>query len=319
MGYATLTIDQRGSRLDWVAPGVLRLSVGDSTSHRIGLNTLRRIVVHGDVPLSSTLLRAAQEAGVAVVLCAGRGPGTPVHLLSAPHGRLRLRQAQHRCLGDPACCLAVARNLVMAKLAQQQRWLTLHGREDRLARFIPAARTAGHLPALMGVEGAAAARYFAEWRELWPAPWSFTGRTRRPPRDPVNAVLSLGYTMALGLTGQFAALHGLDPEFGFLHVPESGRPSLGLDLLEPLRPVVDQWVWSLLTSGEMTPDRFTISPTEGCRLDPAGRAIFYAHWSRTGDAQCAPTLRHTMATLLLTWRSHGHLSHTPPRREEGAV
>jgi CRISPR-associated endonuclease Cas1 len=89
-----------------------------------------------------------------------------------------------------------------------------------------AAETSGapSLDALMGLEGAAAARYFGLWATAWQQPWHFPGRNRRPPRDPVNALLSLGYTLALNPVGQQAALRGLDVSLGFLHAPHSGRP-----------------------------------------------------------------------------------------------
>ena len=86
-----------------------------------------------------------------------------------------------------------------------------------LQRFRLAADEAADLSILLGVEGAAAARYLQAWRGLWGGEWGFKGRNRRPPRDPVNALLSLTYSMAQGPVGRLALRHGLDPALGFLH------------------------------------------------------------------------------------------------------
>jgi CRISPR-associated protein Cas1 len=225
-----------------------------------------------------------------------------------------LRHAQHLALADPERRLAVARLLVRAKLDQQVLWLEAHGLDAAtVRRFGAEADAAAGIPALMGVEGAAAARYFSLWAGLWQPPWHFPGRNRRPPRDPINALLSLGYTLALSRVGQLAALRGLDPAVGFLHSPVDGRPALALDLLEPVRPWVDQWVWRLLDSGAFTPEDFTHGKADGCRLAKAARAVFYREWHSEEDQWLPRPARHSLAIVL---RSLRDLARTGPSADD---
>jgi CRISPR-associated protein Cas1 len=102
----------------------------------------------------------------------------------------------------------------------------------------------------------------------------FKGRNRRPPRDPVNAVLSLGYTLLHADAVQSCYAAGLDPLLGFLHEPEYGRESLAADLVEPLRSHVDRLVWRLFRDRALRPEHFSRGE-DACLLDKAGRALFY--------------------------------------------
>jgi CRISP-associated protein Cas1 len=132
---------------------------------------------------------------------------------------------------------------------------------------------------LMGLEGVAAAAWF-RWlgHSLAPA-WGFHGRNRRPPRDPVNALLSLGYTLLGGEMLGMVQQHGLDPAQGLLHELVPGRESLVLDLIEPLRPSVDLVVLGMLDH-LLTPEDFSNTPAEGCRLSKEARGRFYQAWAQ---------------------------------------
>lgn len=224
----------------------------------------------------------------------------PARFRPGPPGR---GLPQSMVLSPFLCNLYLHRALVGAKLEQQVLWLEAHGLDaGTVRRFLPEAAAAPGIPELMGVEGAAAARYFSLWGGLWQSPWEFRGRNRRPPRDPVNALLSLSYMLALNRVGQMAALRGLDPALGFLHAPLNGRPALALDLLEPVRPWVDQWVWRLLEAGALRPEDFTLNPGEGCRLGKEGRAVFFREW-HTGEDQWLPRpARHALALVLARLR-----------------
>ncbi|MCM8624108.1 MAG: CRISPR-associated endonuclease Cas1 [Candidatus Accumulibacter sp.] len=131
--------------------------------------------------------------------------------------------------------------------------------------------------ALRGLEGAGAAAYFEGFAELLPARLHFNGRNRRPPRDPANALLSLGYTLlhAEAVLALYGA--GLDPFIGFYHALDFGRESLACDLVEPLRVEVDQHALMLFRSEKLRPEDFS-STQSGCLLGKAGRARFYAEW-----------------------------------------
>jgi CRISPR-associated protein Cas1 len=128
-----------------------------------------------------------------------------------------------------------------------------------------------------GYEGAAAAAYFGAWRQSLPATWNFSGRAFYPPPDPVNALLSFGYTLALNDVLTAVQITGMDPYLGIFHVIEAGRPSLALDILEEFRPlVVDRLVLDLLSTSAISRERFERPPQrpEAIYLDQAGRALF---------------------------------------------
>ncbi len=128
---------------------------------------------------------------------------------------------------------------------------------------------------LMGIEGRATSIYFLEYGNLFPQEFKVLNRTRRPPRDPVNSLLSLGYTVLLGhvITGIAAA--GLELYGGYLHSDRSGKPSLGLDLLEEFRqPVIDRLVARLIQKKQFKPKDF-INSLHGFRLNDDKRSFYY--------------------------------------------
>lgn len=134
------------------------------------------------------------------------------------------------------------------------------------------------LGSLRGFEGAAARAYFAGLAGVMPPALEFGGRNRRPPRDPVNVCLSLGYTLLHTQAVQACTMAGLDPLLGFYHRPSFGRESLASDLIEPLRPAMDLWwVWELLRTRNLREEHFS-TDKGACLLGKAGRGVFYADW-----------------------------------------
>lgn len=302
MGMLTLVIDRRGSSLDLDKRGVVLVRYPDGEQHRLGLATLATIVVVGKVALSSPLLRACHAAGVGLVLLPARGREPPCLLTPGTGPILRWRLAQIRCFGDPACRLDLARRLVAAKLAAQAGALAAVGRMPLSPSLLAEVHKAENHASLMGFEGAAAAFYFREWAHSWRPPWSFSGRTRRPPRDPINALLSLGYTLAAQTVSHWTLRYGLDLQLGFLHTPVANRDACVLDLLEPVRPAVDAWTRQQLLSGLLTPDHFDTNPASGCRLDKAGRSLFFAAWYRELHQWLDPTVRRALSVVLWALR-----------------
>ncbi len=169
--------------------------------------------------------------------------------------------------------------------------------------------------ALRGIEGAAARAHFSGLAAVLPPSLGFTGRNRRPPRDPANACLSLAYTLLHAEATGVAHAAGLDPLLGFYHRPAFGRESLASDLIEPLRAEVDLWVWTLFRDRDLREDHFTFDKG-ACLLGKAGRQGFYAAWS----AQVKPLrrwLRLRCAALARTLRDEGMgLIDTDPEEEE---
>jgi CRISPR-associated protein Cas1 len=164
---------------------------------------------------------------------------------------------------------------------------------------------AASLGALMGVEGAAASAYFGAFATAFAPALGFTGRNRRPPRDPVNVCLSIGYTML-----QFEALRavtgvGLDPAVGVYHEVRPGRDSLACDLVEALRPAVDGFVHDLFAVHGLRPESFSGGGTEPCRLGKAGRTLFYRVYEESAAAGLRDRLAADAAALAVAVSAHG--------------
>jgi CRISPR-associated protein Cas1 len=168
-----------------------------------------------------------------------------------------------------------------------------------LAGFRDQTAGARDLTELLGIEGTAAAIYFEQFATMlkedeWK--FDFRGRNKRPPRDPVNAMLSLGYSvLAKELTGVCHAV-GLDPFLGFLHQPRYGRPALALDLMEEFRPLTaDSVAISLANRSELGPEDF-IRSASGTFLNEAGRRRFWEAWARRLDTEVShPEFGYKMA------------------------
>ncbi len=286
-----LVIDRRDTCVD-LNGKALRVRRGDEPPEHVPLGVLGQVIVHGKALVACDVWRALADRGIPGVLLPARGR-TGTALVGAGLGAtIELRTAQHRAADQPALSLSIARRLLAAKLDAQR------GAAERLAAAAtgPAAspdplaaltavldeahdklERARTLGALMGFEGGAAGAWY-RWLASWlPAAWEFSGRNRRPPRDPVNALLSLGYTLLGGEMLAAVQRHGLDPARGFLHGLVPGRESLVLDLIEPLRPSVDCVVLGLLDS-VLEPADFTAG-SPACLLRKDARGRFYRAWA----------------------------------------
>ncbi len=284
---SSLYVDRRGVTLKADGEALVFYENGERVG-TVPLAPLARVFLRGDVSLSSSLLGKLGEHGIGVVVLSGR-KAQPTMLLARPHNDAARRLAQYRLSLDEAFCLRFARAVVEAKLRAQAAFLSERRACEarsrylltvvlrRLANSIAAVDRQPSLAALRGVEGAAAAAYFEGFADLLPERLHFHGRNRRPPRDPANAVLSLGYTLlhAEAVLAIYGA--GLDPFIGFFHAPDFGRESLACDLVEALRVEVDQHALTLFRSEKLRPEDFSTSEG-GCLLGKAGRARFYAEW-----------------------------------------
>lgn len=220
------------------------------------------------------------------------------------------RAAQYRAAADPASVLAFARAIVRGKGANQRTMLgrNVHPRPDQALRAMSALlRRVDQVSApseLLGIEGGIAAHYFAHFGSLlkprdFDATWDFTSRNRRPPRDPVNALLSLGYAMLAKECTVALLVEGLDPWWGLYHQPRHGRPALALDLMEEFRPlVVDSAVLSAINTGMVTAASFTRAAA-GCMLTSDGRKGFL----RAYEARLDQLVTHPLFGYRCSWRS----------------
>ncbi len=222
------------------------------------------------------------------------------HTVGSGHRNVLTRTAQYRASFDERACLNLARRFITAKIQNSRTLLRRNwkeeGAEDGKAPvelltgmkndMLQAARI-GSLESLLGVEGNAARRYFERFaamispdkREM-AGGFDFNGRNRRPPKDPINAMLSFAYAMLTREWTVSLSAVGLDPYRGFFHQMRFGRPALSLDMMEPFRPLVaDSTVITAINNGEVKQDDFIVSAT-GCNLKPGGRKRFIAAFER---------------------------------------
>lgn len=256
-----------------------------------------QVVVFGQHPISAAAMHLCMQRGVPVVLLSRLGRF--VGRLDAEQGRhVRLLQAQVRAADDAALTQALAAQCVAAKLQHSALVLARFARRQTLAPEAAAqlhntvlqlredrrrVKAASSLESLRGLEGQAARAYFAAMRLMLPAHWGFTARQRQPPPDPVNAMLSLGYTLLYhSVAGLFQA-RGLNAYLGFLHAAGGGHMALASDVMEEFRPVVvDALVLDWCLNGKVSPQDFAVSP-EGCTLSTeTTRRFIHAYEERLG-------------------------------------
>ena len=259
----------------------------DARPRGVPLALVERAVMQGQVHFDSGVLAALAEQGSTVVCLSARHSRRTALLLGPGHGDARRRLAQYGLTFDAEARLALARRLIAGKLMAQIRLLEsaqsqrpdarkpLHDGIATLRGLLPKLAAATDRDAVLGLEGAGAAAHYAALVALFPPSLHFAGRNRRPPRDPVNACLSLGYTLLHFEAVRAAHGAGLDPLLGFYHEPVYGRESLACDLIEPLRPRLDGWVWSLFRDRRLRAEDFAIDKG-ACLLAKDGRQTFYA-------------------------------------------
>ncbi|OFW12796.1 MAG: CRISPR-associated endonuclease Cas4/Cas1 [Acidobacteria bacterium RIFCSPLOWO2_12_FULL_67_14] len=262
----------------------------------VRIREISQVSVFGNVSLTAGAIQALCDAERPV---AHFSFGGWFHGLTQGLGlkNVFLRQEQFRRADDEAFCLRVAREIVASKIRNQRTLLQRNHVEpparavDALKRLARQALDAGQLDTLLGLEGTAAHYYFANLAGMLKVDdeadrpqFDFTRRNRRPPRDPVNALLSFGYSMlARDLTITCHAI-GFDPFMGFYHQPRFGRPALALDLMEGFRPlIVDSAVITAVNTRMVTPDDF-IQVGPSVALTPKGRKRFITAYEQRMDA-----------------------------------
>lgn len=207
---------------------------------------------------------------------------------------VELRVAQHRLAGDPSFCLRVARRLVASKILNCRTMVRRNHADPpeaelkELRLLANKALRVESLASLLGIEGTAAKRYFRLFAEMlspgpsWPEA-RFEDRNRRPPRDPVNALLSFTYALLTKDLVLAVQSVGLEPLLGFYHQPRYGRPALALDLMEEFRPIVaDSVVLSAVNNGVFDASDFIVN-VAGCTIKPAARKKLIAAYERRMD------------------------------------
>jgi len=305
-----VTVAESRLRLD---NDTLRVELEEETRLRVPLHHLQSVVCFGHVGLSTPLMHRLAEDGIALVLLNANGRFM-ARLEGAVNGNVLLRQAQHRlATDDPPRALTLAQAIVAGKLKNQRQVLLRGSRDaktaedqaplDRAAQDLAAslrALPASHkLDTLRGVEGEAARTYFdalnrlvrADRREVF----AMNGRSRRPPRDRMNALLSFLYAMWMNDCRSACEAAGLDPQVGFLHALRPGRAALALDLMEEFRPFADRLALSLVNRAQVNADDFDTREGGAVALrDEARKAVVVAFQERKQEALTHPLLAESV-------------------------
>jgi len=284
-----LYIQEQGTTLG-KSGDVLTVKRRHDTLQKVKLLDVSQVCLLGNVQVTAQALRELTAAGIPV---AHFSYGGWFHGLTSGliHKNVELRTAQFAAAADPRRSLRLARQFVAGKIKNARTLLRRHLNEgdrqsiEQLADLARKAQTAGDFGGLLGIEGMAAKEYFAGFARLFKEDASFNleGRNRRPPRDPVNALLSFVYAMLVKELTITLHVVGFDPMLGFYHRPRYGRPSLALDLAEEFRPLVgDSVVLTLINNGEVTPSSF-IRRAGAVALTDAGRRAVIAAYERRMD------------------------------------
>ncbi|MCY3820463.1 MAG: CRISPR-associated endonuclease Cas1 [Gammaproteobacteria bacterium] len=271
----------------------LAISVGDEKPTHARLAETSQLVVMGNVYVTTPTLHELMRRDIPVTWHSFGGWFLG-HTVGAGHANVELRTAQYKASFDDQLCLKLARGWVQAKIRNCRTLLRRNWRSDGdvqpalkdLSRLADRAGRVKEPGVLLGVEGAAAARYFGHLTGMLKQPsgetiaFEMNNRNRRPPTDPVNAMLSFGYSLLTRAFLVALSATGFDPYRGFFHQPRYGRPALALDMMEPFRPlIVDSVVVTAINNGEVRPTDFMETPI-GTNLTSTGRKRFIATFER---------------------------------------
>jgi len=278
--------------------GRIEVIARDVEPTSLPLGGVAGIVVHGNVDVSAALLRELLARGFPIVWCSwsGRVVGWAASA-DGPNGEAR--QRQHRLDWDLG--LRMARAIIDGKIRNERyvmRRYALDGR-DHLTGLARRTARAPDIDALFGIEGAAAATYFAALPAAVRPAWArFSGRHGRPARDEVNAALNVAYSLLVADLLRAVVACGLDPSGGVLHSASRNKPALVLDLMEELRPLVaDAAVLWAFNNGELRPSHFR-ADLDAVRMTPAGRKTLIATYERRVGSE----FRHPVFGYRVTWR-----------------
>ena len=260
------------------------------------LMQVSQLSLFGNVQLSAQALRELASRDV-TILHLSYGGWLSAVTTPPPHKNIELRRRQFQAASEENTCLYLARAFVSGKVRNSRTLLRRNGREltdnviHRLAEWRHRAEKAASLEQLLGLEGMAARDYFSNFTRMLKvsddavATFDFMTRNRRPPRDPVNALLSFLYSMLTKDMVVTLVGAGFDPYLGFFHQPRYGRPALALDLIEEFRPLVaDSVVIGLINNGEIRPSDF-IARAGAVALKPDGRKRVLEAYERRLDTE----------------------------------
>lgn len=285
-----LVIDKKTLCIRYSA-GSLCIEKDGKKIQRVPIKQLGLVVLYGNPLAEVNIWRYLSNENVPVAILASRGSQNSAVLTGSLATQLPFRRLQHKVANNPKLSLQQASYFVQLKLKSYSLSLTtlrhyFSVKPEAAEHFIKQQQhtlkktgKSGNVAQLMGLEGQLAQAWFDLLAKSLPDQWKFSGRNRRPPRDPVNALLSLGYTLTAAEIHQLIIASGLDPSLGFLHQDTPGRESLVLDFTELFRAGVDSFVLQWLAQTKLDESSFYYREQQGCRLSKSARPMFYNAWS----------------------------------------
>lgn len=295
----TLYVQTQGVVLS-LQSDTVRVTLRREMVARMPLLRLSGIVLFGNVTVTPFLVHRCAQDG-RLLAWYTRGGRFRARVEGPTSGNVLLRRAQHQALDDPVRTMHVARQVVAAKIQNSRNLLGRSAREaetsedegalrvvmDRLARLVEKLPTIDDLNELRGAEGEAGRAYFGVFDNMLRTDrehFGMRGRNRRPPRDPMNSLLSFLYALLRGECESALEGVGLDPQVGYLHALRPGRPALALDLMEELRPVfADRLAFTLINRRQLQPLHF--EGDKAIRLTDAGRRIVLVAYQKRKEGQ----------------------------------
>lgn len=286
-----------------VRQGQMIVTKGDETLAKIPLETIQALEIHGNVNVSGGLMRELLWRNVSILWCTGSGKLTGWAVSSyGPNGKTRVDQHVASYEGR----LDLAREFISSKIANQATQLRRSGVDKevvaQLRRIQAQVGSAERWQDVLGYEGDAASIYFENWPSLLKEPqrdsWEWSGRSGRPAKNALNAMLNYVYSLLLADAVRAIIACGLDPHAGFLHSSGRNKPALALDLMEEFRaPVADSVVQTVVNNGEVKPSQFT--EVLGCvRMQDGARKTLIAAYER----RMLMEIRHPIFGYSATWR-----------------
>lgn len=292
--------------------GVLQIREKDTLVQEVRIHEICQVNLLGNIQITTQAIQELCQAEIPVSYFSQGGwfYGTTNGLATK---NVFLRQAQYKLAEEPWFCRRLAGSLIAGKIRNQRTQLLRNHEEpnprvlSEMKEMAEAAEKGPALESLLGIEGNAARLYFGSLNGLIKAEspeaasqftFDFNGRNRRPPKDPVNALLSLAYSMLTKDMSIACTAVGFDPMLGFYHRPRQGRPALALDLMEPFRPLIaDSAVMQAINTRMIQPTDF-VSAAGAVALKPEGRKAFY----RAYEARMDTLVTHPLFDYRISYR-----------------
>ncbi|MFO7535106.1 MAG: CRISPR-associated endonuclease Cas1 [Kiritimatiellia bacterium] len=303
-----LYVQEQGAKVGKTGESVT-VSKGGTEIGRYLLKDVSQVGLYGNVSMTPQALHLLAEKGIPVTHLS---MGGWFYAVTRGHGLKNAydRAAQFRTAEDHGRCLAFAKAVVDAKSRNQRTLLRRNGSEgagdalDTMASLVPRINTMSSTEQLLGLEGSLSAAYFSQWSSMIKEPrlaegFAFNDRNRRPPRDPINAMLSFGYALLCKECTVAIMTEGLDPWWGLYHRPRHGRPALALDCMEEFRPLlVDSAVLNAVNMQMVAPGDF-VTASSGCMMQPSARKALI----RAFEMRLDQLITHPVFDYRCSWRA----------------